>query len=100
MNPLPTAGADRRAHKIQADLVVVIAPDRQHRREVPKPRHQFAECAQLRAAVHKVAAQQDDVRPAARHGIEHLIAQPAGTAVPQMDVADVEQPACIRPRRQ
>ena len=100
MDPVPAATHHRLTDAVDADVAVVVTSNGENRRELMERGNQFTQRDQLGGAVHQVAAQQHHVRCAASHGIQYLPTQPAGTTVPEVNVADIQQPARVRPRRQ
>ena len=100
MDPVPAATHHGLTNAVNADVAVVVTSNGENRREHMERGNQFTQRGQLGGAVHQVAAQQHHVRGAASHGIQYLPTQPVGTTVPQVNVADIQQPARVRPRRQ
>ena len=62
--------------------------------------NQLTQPAQLGGAVHQVATQQHHIRIAPCHGIQYLPAQRFGATVSEVDVADIQQPTRVVPRRE
>jgi hypothetical protein len=62
--------------------------------------NQLTQLDQLGGMVHQVAAEQHHIRFAAGDGIEYLRAQNLGTALPEVNVADIQQSTRVVPRRE
>jgi hypothetical protein len=100
VNPLSASARHRLPDRVQADLAIVVAADGKHRRDFVEAGNQAAELAQFGALVYEVAAEQHHVGIATDHGLYDLAAQSAGPATAEMDVAHVQQPARVAPRRE
>jgi len=100
MNPLPAATRDRLADGVHANLAVVVSADGQHGCDCVESADQAAQLGQLGPLVHQITAQQHHVRIAVGHRLEDLPAQPVGSALTEVNVAHIEQPARVVPRRQ
>jgi hypothetical protein len=100
MDPLSSAADDGLTNEALADLAVVVATNGKNGREIVKFRNQVTQLAQLGGAVHKIAAQQHDIWIASSRGIQDLPAQSVCPAVSEVNVADIQQPICIMPRRE
>lgn len=100
MNPLPAAVNDGVTDAIHAEPPVVVAADGEHRRHAAERVDQVAQPAQLRAMVNQVAPEEQRIWAAASHGIEYLPTQRRRSAVPEVKIADVQQPTRVVPRRQ
>ena len=97
VDPLAPAPHDGLADAVHADPVVVIPTDGEHPCDLSDPAHEPAEDAQLGRAVHQVPSQEHRIGATAPHGVHNLLAQRVGTAVPEVDVADVQEPARVGP---
>jgi hypothetical protein len=100
VDPLPAAMDHGGTDAVDADSAVVVAADRKHPREAADPANQHTQPDQLRATVDQVAAKQNPIPIASSDRIEYLPAQHAGTTLPEMNVADIQQSTRVGPRRQ
>ena len=100
MDPLPAAVNDGVTDAIHPEPPVVVAADGEHRRHAAERADHFAQPAQFRAMVNQVAPEQQRMRATASHGIENLPTQRRRSAVPEVKIADVQQPTGVVPRRQ
>ena len=100
MEPLPPAMHHGLTDAIHTDTAVVIAANGKNRCQRADPANQVTELAQLGGTVHQVASHQHHIRIAANHGIQYLAGQRVGTTVPEVNIADIQQPTRVAPRRQ
>ena len=98
VDPLPPSLHDGFADKVHADPVIVVPAHGKHPCELADRRHEPAKDPELGGTVHEVPSQEHRIGAAAGHGVHDLTAERGGTAVPEVDVADVKEPACVRPR--
>ena len=100
MDPLAPAMHHGLTDAVNADPAVVIAANGKNRCDVAELADQVTHLAQLGGTIHQVAPQQHHIRMAASYGIQDLPAQCVGTPVPEVNVADIQKPARVVPRRQ
>jgi hypothetical protein len=98
MDPTPPAVYDCIANALQPDTAIMIAAHRQDGRELAETGNQVAQLAELRRSIHEIAAQEQNVRAARARRLEHLPAKKLGARRPQMDIADIHEPAGILAR--
>lgn len=100
VNPAAAAFDDGIADAIDADPTVMIAANGEGRRDLDETGDEIAQVRNFRALVDEIAAEKYEIRLASSSGLEHLSAQRVRPAVPEMNIADVEQPARVAPRRE
>jgi len=100
MDPVPPAMQHGLTDAVDADLEVVVASNGKNRSDFAERANQLTQRDQLGGTVHQVAAQQHHIRIAASHGIQYLPTEPVGTTLPEVNVADIQQPTRVMPRRQ
>jgi hypothetical protein len=100
VNPVTAASHDGFADARQANAIVVIARDGEHRRDRVEPPDQRAELVEFGATIDQVTAEQHGLRSTSDRGLQDLIEQEIGSTVAKMDVADVQQTAGIGCTRQ
>jgi len=100
VNPSPPTAHHGVTDAVHADLTVVVATDGKHRCDVSEFPNQVIQLAQLGGVVDEVAPEQHQVRIGAKSGINDVPGQRVGTSVPEVNVADVQEAARVRPRRQ
>ena len=99
MDPMPTATPHRLSDAVNSDPAVVVAGDCQNGCDLTELANQLTQLDQLGRTVHQVAAQQHNIRIATSRGIQYLPTERVGTTVPEVNVADIQQPARVIPRR-
>jgi hypothetical protein len=97
MDPLALRASHRVTDSIDADSMVMIASNREDGRDVAQLADQLTQLVQLGCAIQQIAPQQHGVCLVARYAIHDLLAQHIGTAVPQVNIAYVHDPARIMP---
>ena len=100
MDPAPSALLHGFMNPVHAHLAVVVATHGKHWCDQREPGHQMTQRAYLGAMIHQVASEEHHMRIGASHGVDHLSAESDGTAAPEVNVADIGQPARIEPSRQ
>jgi len=100
VNPFPSTTHYRVANPVQAQLVIMIAADGQHRRHIAKRADQLMEFTEFRCVIDEVAAEQNSVRAGGAYGFDDLPAKIVGPSSSQMNVADIHQAAGVAPQRQ
>ena len=100
MDPLASALDHGLADAVHTNVAVVIATNRENGCELTHLANQVSQVTQLGRTIHQVTPQQDHIGVAAGHGTQYLPAQRVGSAVPEVNVADIQQPTRVVPRRQ
>jgi hypothetical protein len=100
VDPVSAATDHCLTNMVEADLAVVIAANGKDRRNLLEAANQARQRRQLGATVYEVTPQQHHVRLAASRGGDHLPAESVGTTVPEVNVADIQQPTYVVPCRQ
>lgn len=77
----------------------MIARDGEHGCHLNHPAYQPTECLEFGSLVHQIATQQYQVGVRLSDGGHDLLRQEFGSAPPEMDVTDVNDPTCLRMRR-
>jgi hypothetical protein len=97
VNPFATRTTHRVSDSIDADAVVMIAANGEHRCNLAELAGQQTQLAQLGCVIQQIATQEHGICLASRDAIDHLLAEHVGTTVSQVNIADVHQPARIVP---
>ena len=100
MDPMAPATTHRFTHAVNSDPAVMVAGNGQNGCDLVELANQLTQLDQLGRTVHQVAAQQHHIRIATGRGIQYLPTQRVGATVPEVNVADIQQPTRVMPRRQ
>lgn len=100
MDPAPPAMHDGVADPAHADVAVVITADGENWSSLPQLINERTQLVQLGRVVHQVTAEQHHVGLAAGHRLDDLPAQEWRTTFPQVNVADIQQPAGVSAGKQ
>lgn len=95
MNPTPAAALDRAANSIDANALVMVAPHGEDWRQFAERGDQIAQLAQFRRPIREIAAQAQQIDGNRARRCEDLLAEHVGAGSPQMDIADIHQPAGV-----